>query len=306
MRWRSQAGWPRRLVLNGGGLVMTSLIATLATAPYAVFHFNRLAGYGVAANMLAVPITGFWIMGWAILAVFLMPVGLEWIALVPMGWGIEGITFIAARIAALPGAATLVPAMPMAGLIVMTLGGLWLCLWRRPWRLYGVAALCLGALSVLTTVSPEILISSDGRLFAVKDADGNYLMSSRRAHRFDSDAWLRQAGQDEADMISWDGGRPGDQVMCDSLGCIVRISGVIVAIENQPLALLDDCRAADLVISRTPIRTSCPSAQFTIDRFDLWREGAHAVWISKSGEIRIQSVSSERGDRPWVVRPDGN
>jgi competence protein ComEC len=94
--------------------------------------------------------------------------------------------------------------------------------------------------------------------------------------------------------------------MCDNLGCIVRISGVIVAIEKQPLALLDDCQAADLVISRTPIRTSCPSAQFTIDRFDLWREGAHAVWISEAGEIRIQSVTSERGDRPWVVRPDGN
>lgn len=305
LSWRTNASWPRRIALNGGGIAMTSLIATLATAPYAVFHFNRLAGYGVAANMLAVPITGLWVMAWAILAVFLMPFGLEAFALVPMGWGIDAIIVIAAKFAALPGAATLVPAMPIGGLIVITLGGLWLCLWRRPWRLLGAAAIVVGALSIFTTTAPDILISGDGRLFAIRDADGDYMVSSRRAHQFDSETWLRQAGQDEAEMVPWDGGPSNGMVTCDSLGCIIKISGATVAVELEPGALFDDCQVANLIISQRPIRESCPSAWRKIDRFDLWREGAHAIWVSETGEIRVKSVAEERGNRPWVIKPSG-
>ena len=62
------------------GLVLTSVIANLATAPFAAYHFNRIAWYGLAANLVAVPLTAFWIMPWAIVAFLLLPFGLEPVA----------------------------------------------------------------------------------------------------------------------------------------------------------------------------------------------------------------------------------
>jgi competence protein ComEC len=46
------AAWGMREVTT---LVFASLIAGLATTPYAAFHFHRLAPYGVLANLLAMP-----------------------------------------------------------------------------------------------------------------------------------------------------------------------------------------------------------------------------------------------------------
>ena len=60
-----------------------------------------------------------------------------------------------------------------------------------------------------------------------------------------------------------------------------------------------------LVVSVVPVRTPCPSARVVVDRFDLWRDGAHAIWLGEgdASNIRVESVNQGRGDRPWVLRP---
>ena len=69
MAWRSQPGMVRRAGIALIGVAMTSLVASLATAPYALFHFNRFAAYGLVANLVAVPLTGLWVMPWAVAGV---------------------------------------------------------------------------------------------------------------------------------------------------------------------------------------------------------------------------------------------
>lgn len=92
--------------------MLTTLIASSATAPFAIYHFNRIALYGLLANLTAVPIMAMWIMPFGILGFLLMPFGLEGLALVPMGWGIGAVLSIAEWVAGLPGAVALVPPMP--------------------------------------------------------------------------------------------------------------------------------------------------------------------------------------------------
>src|SRR5512132_1798410 len=86
--------------------------------------------YGIAANMLAVPVTGFWIMPWAVVAMLLMPFGLEGIALTPLSWGVDVVIRVAEEVAARPGAVVLLTPMPTWSLGLITLGRLWLCIWR--------------------------------------------------------------------------------------------------------------------------------------------------------------------------------
>ena len=64
---------------------------------------------------------------------------------------------------------------------------------------------------------------------------------------------------------------------------------------------MDDCDRADMIVSVIPIRGRCAHPTATIDRFDVWRHGAHAVWIDAAGGFRIESVAASLGDRPWVL-----
>ena len=64
--WRAEGdtSLDARVALWGGreiaGLVLASLVAGLATTPYAAYHFHRLAPYGVLANLLAMPVVSAW------------------------------------------------------------------------------------------------------------------------------------------------------------------------------------------------------------------------------------------------------
>ena len=61
-----------------------------------------------------------------------------------MGWGIDVINEAAARISAQDWAVTTIAAMPPSALLAMVIGGLWICIWRRSWRAYGMAGVALG------------------------------------------------------------------------------------------------------------------------------------------------------------------
>jgi competence protein ComEC len=294
--------WWRRPPAFLAGVAVTTLIASSATAPFAIYHFNRFAVFALAANLIAVPITSLLIMPAAVIAFFLMPVGLDHLALAPMGWGVEGVLWVARTVAGWPGSVVLLPAAPSFGLVLVVAGGLWLCLWRLRWRLLGLAAIALGIAAFSLGQKPDILVDGEGRLFAVRGADGSYLLSSRRRARFSGESWLRRVGQRPEASPAWPKGAAGGRLSCDNLGCIYRKGGHLVALITDPMALIDDCRRADLVISTVPVRLPCPSAKRVIDRFDLWREGAHAIWLDPAG-ARIESVAQTRGTRPWVIKP---
>ncbi|MDP7242626.1 MAG: ComEC/Rec2 family competence protein [Rhodospirillales bacterium] len=292
--------WPRRALHYLGGVGLTTLIAGSATAPFAIYHFNRFAVFGLAANLVAVPVTALWIMPWAVAAFLLMPFGLESVALAPMGLGIEVVVRVAETVAAWPGAVTLVPAMPVWGLAALGLGGLWLCLWRCPWRAWGLAGVAAGLAGVAVTVPPDVLVDGGGRLMAVRSASGTFAVSTRRTGRFNRGVWLRRVGQDaEAPLWPRQGFSADGRLVCDHLGCILHAKKHVVALVSRPQSLAEDCWIADVVVSAVPVRGPCPAA----DRFDLWRHGAHALWLLDNGQVRVESVNEERGRRPWVVRP---
>ena len=296
-RWRSDAGPIKRSGLYLTAVLLTTLIASLATAPFALYHFNRVAMFGLAANLLAVPLTALFVMPCALAAYLLLPFGLEQLALVPMGYAIQAILWVAHGVAAWPGAVALVPAFSIAALTAMTLGGLWLCLWRGQWRYGGVLVIGLGIALATGGDPPDILIDGRGKAMAARLPNGNVLVAAPyRSNNITLTTWLRRWGR--AAPIK------DERIMrCDRLGCSLVHGAASVGFARDPRALEDDCRVADLVLSAVPVRFNCPSARMVIDRFDLWRRGAIAVrW--RDGAINIEGANDHRGDRPWS-RPKG-
>ncbi len=303
-RWRQGAGRFRRIGLYVTGVLLTTVVAGLATAPFALYHFNRIALYSVAANLIAVPLTGLWIMPWAIAAFALMPFGLEALALAPMGWGIDAVIAVAETVAAWPGAVALAPAMPRIGLVAAAAGGLWLCLWRGRWRLFGIGAVAAGLATLAFVRPPDVLINGAGRLMAVRTTSGGLALSSSRISRFEAEIWLRRAGRASAAPWPREGLSPDGTLGCDRIGCILRAGGHTVALVTHRAALDEDCATATVVVSAVPVRRyRCRRPILVIDRFDLWRRGAHALWLDPDG-VRVRTVAEASGRRPWSPHRD--
>jgi competence protein ComEC len=297
-RWHREAGPVGRIVLYGFGICCTTVICTLATAPYTIFHFNRFAVYSVAANVVAVPITGFWIMPWAMISCALMPFGLESWGLTAMSWGIELVVAIATTVTSWPGAVVVLPAMPVPCLLLVSVGGLWLIIWQRPWRLWGLAPICVGLLGIALVRPPDLIVSGDAKLVGALAADGSYMLSGKPL-KISVETWTRRAAGEVGAPFPASGTSPDGALSCDGHGCLYRARGRIVALPHDLAAIDEDCRAADLVVSLEPVRKRCRAATPVIDRFDLWRQGAHAIWLAPDG-VAIETVDGWRGNRPWV------
>jgi competence protein ComEC len=80
---------------------------------FAAAHFNRIAVYGLVANLLTVPVMGSLIIPAAVVAALLWPLGLSWVAFAVMEPGLAWILDVAARVAAMPGAVGHVPSRPL-------------------------------------------------------------------------------------------------------------------------------------------------------------------------------------------------
>jgi competence protein ComEC len=306
-QWHSHAGLLRRCGLYLLGIAFTTVITTVATMPFTIYHFNRFPVYSVAANVLAVPITGFWIMPWALIACLLMPFGAEGLALTPMGWGIDAVAAIARGVTAWPGAVLNVPSMPAEALMLVGLGGAWLCIWTRRWRWLGLAPIAAGYLTLLFVRPPDLLVVAEGALsekslrVAVRAANGSYLLSNARGSRFTTETWTRRAAVESGPVWPATGTSADGTLACDALACRYRARGHVVALIRDGAALAQDCAAADLVVSPIPARHSC-QGPLVIDRIDAVRQGAHAVWLDADG-IRIETVAGWRGSRPWAPAP---
>ncbi len=292
-RWRDQGGWWRRALLLAIGLTASSVLAGAATTPFGLFHFGRLQLFGVVANALAVPLTSILVMPAGMAALALMPFGQEAWALVPMGWGVQGMQAVAREVASWPGAALSAPPLPVAGLLLMTAGGLWLCLWRSTWRLAGIGFILAGLAAPWFVPPPDLLVSADARLVALRSAEGVQLQRLSGAANFTRDQWLRLWAVPSAQAF------PAEGEGCTRGACRLQPHAdgpaAVLLRGDAPSA---HCGRAALVLSAEPLRGGCAGSA-VIDRFSVWRNGTHAVWLRPEG-LRILSDRDWRGDRPWV------
>ena len=303
-RLRAAPAWWRVPALWLLGLLLTSALAAAATAPFGLHHFGRVQWYGLAANLVAVPLTGLLVMPAGMAAVVLMPFGLEGLPLWAMGAGVEGILGAAREVAGWPGATDSAPLLPAAGAALVGLGLCWLCLWRTRWRLLGVPVLVAGLATGLLASRPDVLVSADSGWVLLRIGDEAFTERGRGAATFTRDSMLRGWGIASAAALPRSGEAAGGAIRCTPAECRMAVAGGEVLLPRSRDAndrpLLDAARCAGVVavVSAAPLRGRCEGA-VVVDRFSTWRDGALALWV-RDGAARVVTDRDARGDRPWV------
>ncbi len=292
---------PRRLLSYLAALALTSTLAGTATLPYGAYHFGHVQIYYILSNMVAVPLAALWVMPAGMIALLLMPLHLERLALVPMGWGTALIIAVARFTAALPDATVPVAHMPRWGLEVLSLGIAWLGLWRSSLRLFGIAAIALGIASPLFDRPPDILLSADAGLIGFRTDRGVFIQQTRSGSNFTRDAWFTRWDVTAAAPLPTES---SGAFTCERDTCLFRprpsaMAALLVRGPSKP----STCEGVAVVVSAEPARSVCawPSPR-PVDRFTVWKEGAAAIWLEPRG-ARVVTDREDRGDRPWVPPP---
>lgn len=300
LRYWREDGWVRRAFAAVAGTASTSVIAGLATAPFAAFHFNRLSAYGVAANVLVMPLVSLVIMPAGVIALVLMPFGLEWLPLQFMDWGLRMMLDTAHWVSSWPMAAVGVPSFPVEVLLLIALGLLWIACWQAAWRWLGVVPVIAGLLLASGTPRPDILIAKSGGNVAVRDADGTLSFASARKSRFDAEMWLRADGdtRDVSDALA----RKSSSFDCSSGACLSRLNGqgVWVALLGIGKGSQSACINGEIVVSIDTSALGCEEAKLKFTGPSLQQTGAVSVYAVAEG-LRVESVAEIRGKRPWVA-----
>ncbi|WP_323764960.1 ComEC/Rec2 family competence protein [Marinovum sp.] len=280
-------------------VMLSSAVAGFATAPVAAAHFNRIAQWGLLANLSTVPLMGVLVMPSAVVAACLAPLGLEGPALWLLGRGLAWVLTVAHEISGWDGALRHVTAPGPWVLPLMAGGSLVAMLWRG--RLAALGALpIVAALSLWAdTERPDVLIDDTGSLVGLLSAEGRALSRPRGAG-FVAQVWLENDG-DGTDQVGaagrwpsvsgWDVQSGRAMARLPGGGTLWHISG------KRARADFPGCAGADVVVFNTPGLLPDDCLIFTPE--NLRDSGALALAFVDGTPV-VTTVAERSGRRLWT------
>jgi competence protein ComEC len=281
------------------GSILTTIVAGGLSSIAAVYHFGRLSPYSPVANALALPIADLLVMPAAMLGVLMMPFGMDYWPFKLVEQGLSATMWISDTVASWPYANRIMPHPALFGVSMMVAGAFLLCLLNGRVRWVGATLICGGAYFGQATDRPFLLVDDRASTIAILDEAQNYVLADAAKGKFSSEKWLQSNGQMETTDAS--AARPG--WTCAEGMCFSDLASSSVGFLHTPAGPDWTCPPVEIVVADFPLRGACPDAKLRVDRFDVWRNGAFAIF-GKGGELRVETVVGVQGDRPWVVRPE--
>lgn len=284
--------------------VCVAAFTTLAAGGFssiaAAYHFGRLAPYSLIANLLAVPAISGIVMPMALVSVLAMPLGLEAWPLWVMDKGLIFVQGVSDWVGSLPEAKGMIPALPLVAAILLASAATILCLARGVLRGLALPAAAAALATLFSVQRPDIHIEGTAKNVAIRTDHGELVPAHPRRSRFAAGLWLRMEGDDATPAEA--SRRPGWS--CAEGVCRITVKNRrVVYLSDEKLAMTIPCAEADILISAFPLRGRCRSVGLRIDRFTVWRSGAHALYLDADG-IRIETSRGLQGARPWTITPE--
>jgi competence protein ComEC len=297
--------WPIRIVQGAWGWTLAgsaaSLVAGLATGPFAIQHFNRVAVWGLICNLITQPISGFLMMPGLALGALLTPFGLGDGPLQVAGFAIGLMNRVAHYAAHAPFAQLIVASGPDWSLAVTFLGLLWVCLWKGALRWVGLPFAMAVSLAPRPP-TPDAWVSADGAAVAVRSGREAILFRPD-VKLFGAELWARRRGLVPSETAD----RRDAAYACDHWSCSPRPSAPvrIAAAWNLRRPLKTDrsqafCESAEVVIQRNDVPPKDCRARLVLTGADFAKGGSAELFRQADGRWRIAWAEAQRGRRPWT------
>ncbi len=277
-----------------GMLVLTTMVATLATAAFGAYHFQTLNPLGVIGNALALPFVSLVVMPAAVAGTLAYPFGLDTPIWWLMGFATQPVLLAGEIVSGITRSTVLIPAFGTLALGALAAGLLWLTLWSTALRWFAVLPAAIGVALAATPERAALMVDRQAAGAAIRGADGRLIIVGRPS-RFVTEQWLKADG---------DGRDPGDAslkrgVACDRLGCVGRLDdGRAVSIVRDKRAFAEDCRRATIIVSRLDAPRGC-RAKLVLDRARLAE--VSSVTVLKTGDgFALRQSRDARVRRPWL------
>ncbi|SEO71624.1 competence protein ComEC [Methylobacterium sp. ap11] len=296
--WNPEGGGPMTRALAWGlatvvGTLATTLVAQIATAPFATYHFQTVQPFGVVGNALTLPLVSLVVMPAAVLGMLAHPFALDRPVWWAMGLAVRGMLDISAWIEGFDRATVVLPAFGPGALGLMTVALLLLVLPVSGLRWLGLAPGLLGVALAAAPVRPDLYVDREGGGAALRGADGRLVVLGKPPG-FVLEQWLKADG----DGRSRDDPGLGTQARCDKLGCVGRgPRGISVALVRDKRAFPEDCARADVVVSRLEAPPGC-AAKHVLDRTFLAAHGATTLRFTPEGPA-VETAKRPGETRPW-------
>ncbi|MDD7969705.1 ComEC/Rec2 family competence protein [Roseinatronobacter alkalisoli] len=280
-------------------VIICSMVAGIATAPVAAASFNRLAEYGLIANLAAVPLMGLVIMPAAVLAAVLAPFGLEWVGLRVMEPAIGWILRVAETVSGFDGAVMPVVQPAPWVLPLLALGGVWMVVWRGGGAWLGATVTALAVLGwAQASGRPHLLITADGVVLGLMGDQGR-MISRGRAGSFAAESWLQADGDgaSQADAFARTGVK-------DTRSPVVHLRrnglDVVHLLGQRGLDYLPALCLEGRFVVTSAQPEAVQGACHIITPRDLRASGAIAMTLRDNGVLVMRTVADTSGQRPWT------
>ena len=301
-----EESWLMRLMRGLLGLLLTGLVVELALIPFALYHFHKAGLYGVAANLIAIPLTTFVVMPLEALALLFDSVGLGAPLWTATGWSIDLILNLAHFVAGAKGAVAMLPTMPRWAFAALVFAGLWVALWRGKVRRWAVVPMLVGVIGAVTAPIPDLLITGDGEHLAIVRPDGVPVLLRAKSGDFVR-GMMSEAAAFDGDPLALEEQPFANCTRDACLADVIREGRAwrILAIRSRDRiewkALTAACRDADIVVASRRLPQGCTSRWLKLDRAALGQSGGVALFLTD--KPRIASVAARLGDHPWRQVP---
>lgn len=309
--WNRIRGW--KPFKNRAGLAWTALrhlvnlgvmsfVATIATLPFSLFHFQEAGIYSMLANTLAIPLTSIWLMPLCVFVYFLWPFGLAEYPLLILKPGTSLLIRLSKSIASLPGAFFNPPQMPAHLLVIATCGGLVFCLMTVRRRWLGLGIMITAITTSFFSPRPNIIINPEGDQVGWHGTESSELLitSTGKPDKFLAKYWRSTVGVTENSIRFIEDTEESPPLSCNPEKCVF-IADKTIALIKDPAALQSECGKNYAVIINPANDEVCANSDKKfITKETLNNNGAHAIYFDKN-ILDIRTSRTAPALRPWSV-----
>lgn len=272
---------PKRILTKGSvGFLLTNIGALFGTIFFVIYHFHKIATYSLLGNFLTTTIFSLIIMPFLFISILVMPLGLDWVFLKIVGFFLEIIISISTWVSSLPFSVLMYPMLSKNSLYLMSIGLLWLCLWKSKIRYIGFVPLFISLF--FFTKTPDIVVSSCGQFMAFKENNHWFTIGSQKIVK--------------NTLLESDGLNPKtektNKIQKDTP---YNLFGITVLFNPKK------CQNVDLILSGKKEPIFCPLAKRIITKNEFCRNGT-TVFYLKDKENLMTTSKKQMGNRLWTPK----